>query len=424
MFAIVDIAVSTLVLVAARQPLVAALVAAAALGLLVSYPAAAADRFGLVVLLALVAVLFAVPEAALLAARGQTAPVQDGLLLIDAAARRLLGGGDPYGHDYLDDPALRAFFLPEFPVNPLLGHLVYPPGLLMLALPLSAVGLGAAWLWLPAVFALAGGAWLAAGRGGVIAVALNPLLLLDYLSLFNDLFFLAAGLAALGLLWRGRGLRGGLLLGIALGLKQSALVLLLPAVLIAVHALGPGARVRLAAAAGAVLMLLAAPFLAWDARAFLSDTAAYFYGSGIDSFPIRGFGLPGLLLQSGVLGSRWAPYPATVLQLIVLGPLLVLGGRAVLRNFTRTRLYLLAGAAGLGLFLLGRTLAPNYVTIAAVLLALALVSWLEDGDRAARLEGVQVAGAEYKAAHLTSRQPVDPGQLQTGDGGHGAGGSG
>ena len=47
-----------------------------------------------------------------------------------------------------------------------------------------------------------------------------------------------------------------------------------------------------------------------------------------------------------------------------------------------------SGAMGLGFFLLGRTLAPNYVTIAVLLLAIALASNLEDADAAPRLEGI------------------------------------
>jgi hypothetical protein len=147
-------------------------------------------------LAALVALLFLLPQALLILVRGADAPVQDSVLLTDAAAGRLLQGIDPYGHDYIDAAALRRFWAPEIPVNPLLAHYPYPPGLILLAAPLHAAGLGAAWLWLPAFAALGLAAYLAAGRAGVVAVTLNPLLLLDYLSLLSDVFFLAAALAA------------------------------------------------------------------------------------------------------------------------------------------------------------------------------------------------------------------------------------
>ena len=387
-FAIMDTGISATVLLSAREPTIAAVVIGAAAALLVAHQAVSSARHRLLILGCLVAALLIVPEATLIGIRGPAAPVQDGLLLTDAAARRLLAGRDPYGHDYLDDAALRSFFLPEFPVNPLLGHFVYPPGLLLLAVPFSAARLSVAWLWLPAMVALAGGAWLAAGRGGLIAVALNPLLLLDYLSLFNDLFFLAAGLASVGLLLRRRALAAGVLFGVALATKQSAVILVVPAVLLGWRFLTPEGRIRFAAGAVGLPLLVALPFLLWNAPAMLADTAGYFYGSGIDSFPIRGYGLAGLGLSAGWLGSRWASFPATAAQAVVLVPVAVIGGRSLLGRFTLPGFWFWTGAMGLAFFLLGRTLAPNYVTIAVLLLAIALASNLEDADAAPRLEGI------------------------------------
>jgi len=257
-------------------------------------------------LAALVALLFLLPQALLILVRGADAPVQDSVLLTDAAAGRLLQGIDPYGHDYIDAAALRRFWAPEIPVNPLLAHYPYPPGLILLAAPLHAAGLGAAWLWLPAFAALGLAAYLAAGRAGVVAVTLNPLLLLDYLSLLSDVFFLAAALAAVGLLRRRRALAAGLLVGVALALKQAAVVLL-PA--LALLAWRERRLLQVAAAAAAALMVLVLPFLLWSPGAFVTDTATYFYGSGVDAFPIRGPGLPGLLLTAGVIPSRWAAFP-------------------------------------------------------------------------------------------------------------------
>src|SRR5205823_14318255 len=131
-------------------------------------------------LAALVALLFLLPQALLIILRGADAPVQDSVLLTDAAAGRLLHGLDPYGHDYVDDAALRRFWAPEIPVNPLLAHYPYPPGLILLAAPLHAAALGAAWLWLPASAALGLPAYLAGGRAAVGAVTVHPLLRLDY----------------------------------------------------------------------------------------------------------------------------------------------------------------------------------------------------------------------------------------------------
>lgn len=340
---------------------------------------------------------FLLPQAVLLALRAPDAPVQDGLLITDAAAGRLLRGLDPYGHDYIDSAALRAFWLPELPVNPLLGHYVYPPGMILLALPLRLAGVSAAWLWLPGLAALAGAAWLAGGARWLIAAAASPLLLLDYLYLFNDLFALAAALLAIALLGRGRFFAAGLALGAALALKQTAVVLV-PALLLLAYRLGRGDALGLLGGAGVLLAVAAVPFLVWSPRAFLADTAAYFYASGVDAFPIRGPGLPGLLLDAGLLPGRWAAYPAALVQGAAALVVLAAGWWSLARRFSWPRLWgwtaLLAAVA----FLLGRTLAPNYVTMIAILLLLAWSSAFEDS-----------APGDAAVARQDDRPPREPG---------------
>lgn len=371
-----DSVVASLVLEAAGGQALAVLVPVVAALLVLWYLRSA--RAG--ALAALGAVLFAIPQTVVLASRPAHAPVQDGLLVTEAAAGRLLAGLSPYGHDYLDDARLRAFFAPELPVNPLLGHYPYPPGPILLALPWHLAGIDFAWMWLPALAALGAGAWLAAGRAGLVAVSLSPLLLFDYLYLFNDLFFIAATLASIGLLGRGRPVAAGLLLGLAILLKQPALLL---APLLLVHA-GPG-RIRFAAAAAVVGVAGSAPFMAWAPAGFLTDTLAYFYGSGTDSFPIRGPGLPGLLLDAGVLPSRWGAYPAGLAQGLVLVPLFGVAAWDLRGRPSRERLFAWLGLEMVVVFALGRTLAPNYVTLAGLLLGLAYCSAVQ--DRAPALAG-------------------------------------
>ena len=309
------------------------------------------------------------------------------MLLTDAAAGRLLHGGDPYGHDYIDDSALRRFWAPEIPVNPLLAHYPYPPGLILLAAPLRALGLGSAWLWLPALIALALAAYGAAGRAGVIAVALNPLLLIDYLALLNDVFFLAAGLGAVALLRRRRALAAGALLGLALVLKQTAVVLL-PA--LAWLSWREGRWRQLLGAAAAVVVLLVGPFLLMSPGALLADTGSYFYGSGVDAFPIRGAGLPGLLVTAGFLPSRWAAFPAALIQVPVLVLVLLGGWLWLRRRFSWPRLWLWSAVVAAVVFLFGRTLAPNYLALIVLLVCLAAASAVEDADPAVAAVGGSV----------------------------------
>ncbi len=386
MFAAADALIAIGVFLAARLWPLAIVAGAAALAGLALHHRSGDERW----LWLLVVALLVLPVAALIALRPPGAPVQDSVLITDAAAGRLLHGADPYGHDYIDDRALRAFWLPEIPVNPLLAHYPYPPALILAAVPLRLLGLSVAWWWPAGLLALAAAARAAAGRAGLVAVALSPLLLLDGLALFNDLFFLAAGLAAWALLARGRALPAGVVAGLAIAFKQPAIVFAAPLLWLAWQQ-GRGATAGLLAGAAGAVAVVAGPFLVWNAGAFLADTATYFYGAGVDSFPIRGPGLAGVLVALGWLPSRWAAFPAALIQGPALAVVVLAGWR-----WLGHRPWLWAALAAAVLFGLGRTLAPNYVTVIGVLLSLELALILNQ-----RPAGAGVVGAVEPA----SRQP-------------------
>ena len=346
----------------------------------------------------LVVGLSVLPQALLLAIRPPDR-VQDSVALVDAASRRLLAGHDPYGHDYIDDATLASFWVPEWPVNPLLAHLVYPPGTLVLGSAAHLAGLSVEWWWLPGTVALAlAGRW-AAGPLGVVATALNPAVLLDAFSLLNDLFFLAAALAAIALVDRRRMVLGGIALGAAIGLKQTAIVAV-PLVAWLAWRRGGASWLGGAASAGLVTVgALLAPFLVWDAGAVVRDLASYFYGAGIEAFPIRGPGIPGWLLGSGIIASRWGAYPSALVQVALLIPI-ALSARWLLRRDSATGRYAFTALLVGALFFGGRTLAPNYVTVFSVFVLLSAASALDHGppgsatvggfdDRARRQPGVE-----------------------------------
>ena len=180
------------------------------------------------------------------------------------------------------------------------------------------------WLFLPGLVALAAAAWSlglrpAEKQATLIAVVLSPIFQEDYLYLLNDVFFLAPALAGIAFLRRNRPLAAGAMLGLSLAMKQQA-VLFLPLLgLYALLNLDRRSQLRMAAGFTAVLAVLVGPFLLWDPKAFVSGTAAFFYGSGVDSYPIRGIGLQGLLLRAGVIPNRWDAFPSAQIQV----PLLV-----------------------------------------------------------------------------------------------------
>jgi hypothetical protein len=144
---------------------------------------------------------------------------------------------------------------------------------------------------------------------------------------------------------------------------------------------------RLLVAAAAALALLAAPFAAWNPSSFLADTAGFFHGSGVDSYPIRGIGLPGLLLSAGVIPSRWSPYPAAILEAVVACVVISLAAlhlrRPSLQEFFWPLLWGWMGIFVLAVFFVGRVLAPNYLDIALVLLGLSAASALQNQRPAA-----------------------------------------
>jgi Glycosyltransferase family 87 len=336
-----------------------------------------------VAIILLIALLLFLPQVVLIVAQPPNAPIIDGALLNDVAADRLLSGHDPYIGDFLNTP-MRAFYLSDVPVNFGLSRFVYMPGMPLLDVPLRLLHSDRAnfsWLFLPALVALAAGAW-SIGRGtaekqaAMVVVTLNPLFQLDYFYLLNDLFFLAPALAGVGMLRRGRPLAAGALLGLSLGMKQQA-ILFLP--LLAVYAIRNLERrdlLRLAGAGALVAGVIVLPFLAWDPRAFLAGTAGFFYGSGVDSYPIRGIGLQGILLSLGVIGNRWDTFPSAQIQLPLLVIALALAVRDLRRSWSWARFWAWLGLEALIVFAFGRVLSPNYLDLVVTFFLLALASAL------------------------------------------------
>ena len=353
--------------------------------------------------------LLFLPQALLIAEQPPNAPIIDGVLLNDVAADRLLSGHDPYVGDYLNT-VMRTFYLSDVPVNFGLSRLVYPPGMLLLDVPLRALHNSRAnlsWLYLPALLGLAAGAWsvgrtTAEKQAALVVVALDPLFQLDYLYLLNDVFFLAPALGGIGMLRHGRPVAAGILFGLSLAMKQQALLFLPLLVLFAYQQLSRRDAARLLLSGLAVAGVIVLPFLAWDPRAFLAGTAGFFYGSGVASYPIRGIGLQGILLSHGLIGNRWDPFPSAQLQIPLLAIALVVAVRDLRRGWSWTHYWAWLGVEALIVFGFGRSLSPNYLdlTIAFFLLALgsALVGEAPVGSIAGNVERAPSGGSEVIVA--------------------------
>jgi glycosyl transferase family 87 len=318
--------------------------------------------------------------------RDATAPwyhVNDSTYQIELGGELLRQGHNPYGHDYAGSGLERWYPAAGFDPNArqvALRHFAYFPGT-----PITA----AAWGLLPrplddyrlfvllATIGLFGAvllfraplAWrLALGA----AVAANPLAVHAVWFGTADAPSLLCLVLAFALLTRQRLVWAAFLLGLAVLLKQFALVAV-PFFALMLLAHKP-TRTRLREASLAFVLPLVAgivPFLVANPGAFWRDTIEY----GGSTYRIIGYGLSNLFLKAGIVDDRFGSYPFVWLALFLWLPLTVW----LLWNERRSpRLW--AGAAGFAvsifvLFFISRVFQTSYLIwpltgiLVAVLLA-------------------------------------------------------
>jgi len=252
--------------------------------------------------------------------------IGDGAYQTQLAGEFLLRGIDPYGADYAA-AGLGAAPWGETFASPALHHLVTWPGQFLWPLPLQLVARPLGW-WDERIFLLvaAGLTWWLLSRlfpGVPGRLAATAFFLIPGHSLVavlgdNDLPMLALVLAALLAADRRRYLLMGLLLGLAVMTKQHAL---LAVPLIGAWAVVRGADlrelIRAAALATVAALAILAPFLLWNAGAFIRDTIVFVAGSGPDAYPINGFGLSALLLSNGVIHGAREAFPFAAVEVVV-----------------------------------------------------------------------------------------------------------
>ena len=334
---------------------------------------------------AVVVALLVVPGVALqVGLREATAPWfhdNDSTYQIEIAGELVRGGDSPYGHDY-SRSGLERFYSLDGSVSPetragqvALRHFAYFPGT-----PLTA----AAWGALPAplddyriLVALTSLAALPAAllfRGPLgVRLALGAALAASPLAVRAAWFGTAdapavlAVVLAFGLLERRRHVGAAIVLALAVLLKQFAVV----AVPFLAAALTWRARRRSQARAGvafaAVLAVGFTPFLIADAGALVADTIAY----GGETYRIIGYGLAGMLLETGAIDDRFGPYPFAVLTLLVWLPLTAWLVRMQLRSPAEWTAAAGFAASILVLLFIGRVFQTSYLVwpLAASLLA-------------------------------------------------------
>jgi hypothetical protein len=315
----------------------------------------------------------------------------DSTFQIELAGDLVRGGHNPYGYDYAQTGLYQwypaAGFDPRFR-QVALEHFAYFPGAALTAAVwgagpdqlkdyrffdlLATLGLFAAFLLFRAPLA-----WRLAL--GAIAAA-NPLAVRAVWFGTADAPSLLCLVLAFALLSRRRLVWASLLLGLAVLLKQFALVAV-PFFALALLALRPPRAVVRNAAVAFVVPVLAGilPFFVADPDAFWRDTITY----GGSTYRIIGYGLSNLFLKAGIVDDRFGSYPFFWLALLVWLPVTLW----LLWNQRRApRLWVAAAGFAVSIFVLffvSRVFQTSYLIwpLIALLMAAALANADDEGLR-------------------------------------------
>ena len=299
--------------------------------------------------------------------------IGDGAYQMQLSRDVLMRGVDPYGFNYDGTGMERAPWGQPFP-NPALHHLDYWPGTVVLPLPFQAAFHAVfgwwderVWLLLAAAATWALLTWLAPGPVGRMAAAVFFLLpghsLLAVLG-DNDLPMVALLLGATLAIGRRHWLVAGLLLGLAIATKQTALVAV---PVLATYAITQGidlrAFFRTAGLAIAVVAVLFAPFLVWNAPAFVNDTILFNFGGGSETYPIQGIGLSALLLRAGIIHGARDGFPFLFVQVPLVLTAWLLGWRWLQRHRLFGDAILFTGIALFAFLFANRFAQPTYLLL-------------------------------------------------------------
>ena len=275
--------------------------------------------------------------------RAKTAPVlgvHDIILQQEAAMRYLLVGKNPYKESYFGTP-VESFNYDEpgntEAINPALYHFVMPPWYVLFpfafyftAIPLvgffdgrmallftMGMLLGFLWYWFRDK---------AIARIAMVLTALSPSVVSYFVEERSDVFALSWLVGALLFLGAKRYAWSAIFLALSLLSKQTTwfIVPFFALYLWQQTAKTPFVFWRTLFIVGAVVAAVILPFLLWDARAFFDSVVLYLSGGTAQSYPISGYGLGMLLVDSGVILDIHAYYPFILWQLAVALPVLIL----------------------------------------------------------------------------------------------------
>ncbi len=302
---------------------------------------------------ALLTLVVAWPETQAMLIRRATHPwyaVHDTAMQVEEAIKFLLAGKNYYAQTYVHTPMVHWYSSPAMAAA--LYHTDRPPFGIVASLPFYLLGkalfgfFDERMVYLPLLLLCAGlllrlplpREWRLAA---LVAVLLNPFFVPTLVYGQDDVLVLALLLLCGGALYKERFVWAALWLGLACATKHTAVFMLPPYLLyVAARHHDGGWRATFAATwreawpAVVAPLCVCAPFLLWDARAFLDGNVGFLAGTIAHSYPIRGVGTYGfgaLILLGGVVRSPNAYYPFALWEAAATAPLLALLARRLWR---------------------------------------------------------------------------------------------
>jgi hypothetical protein len=273
--------------------------------------------------------------------RAKTAPVygvHDIILQQEAAMRYLIVGKNPYKETYFGTP-VESFHYAELgrdAVNPALYHFVMPPWYLLFPFVFYYTGIPVfgffdgrmASLFTMGMLLLFLWYWFrdkGVSRLAIVITALSPSVVEYFVEGRSDVFALSWLVGALLFLSYKKYAASSAVFALALLSKQT-IWFMAPFYLAALW-ITTSARPRVFVTAIAIMagigIALTAPFLLWDARAFIESVILYLSGGTATSYPVSGYGLGMVLFDAGVITDIHAYYPFIYWQIAFAVPLFI-----------------------------------------------------------------------------------------------------
>lgn len=274
--------------------------------------------------------------------RAKTAPVygvHDIILQQEAAMRYLIVGKNPYKETYFGTAVEDWHYgeLGKDAINPALYHFVMPPWYLLFPFAFYYTGIPLvgffdgrmALLFTMGLLLVTLWYWYrdkAIARIAITLTALSPSVVDYFVEGRSDVFALSWLMVTMLLLRHKRYVWSGVFLALSFLSKQTTWFILpfYALFLWSKNVKNPGVFWRTAIISVAVVSVFVAPFLLWDARAFIDSVLLYLTGNTPTSYPVSGYGLGMMLYELGVIRDIHEYYPFVLWQVAIALPFLII----------------------------------------------------------------------------------------------------